>query len=143
MTEADLPTVTQIERCAYEFPWSEGVFRDCIRTGHCCWLFESQGVIEAYGIMSVVLREAHLLNLCVRPRCQRRGLGRHMLMYLLSLAGRHRAETVLLEVRPSNRIALGLYQSLGFNEVGLRRAYYPAASGREDAVILARSLAAA
>jgi ribosomal-protein-alanine N-acetyltransferase len=140
MREEDLPSVLEIERKVYGYPWTEGIFRDCLRVGYCCWLHEEDGQVTAYGIMSVAVGEAHILNVCVDPARQRRGLGRHMMKHLLSLAVRHGADTALLEVRPSNRAALGLYESMGFNQVGWRRNYYPAADGREDALILALSL---
>ena len=143
MTEADLVTVMAIERAAYEFPWTEGIFRDCLRVGYCCWVLEEAGVLRGYGIMSVGGGEAHLLNLCIAPEVQRRGLGRRLLRHLLALARYHGASTVLLEVRKSNRRALRLYRGMGFREIGLRRDYYPAAQGREDALVLARRLAQA
>jgi len=136
----DLPEILAIERSAYEFPWTEGIFRDCLRIGYCCWLIEQNQRIQAYGIMSVGAGESHILNICVRPDERRRGLGRKLLDYLITLARRHNADTALLEVRPSNRAALGLYKSLGFNEVGMRKAYYPDKQGREDALILALAL---
>ncbi len=141
MAEPDLATIMQIERAAYEYPWTEGIFRDCLRVGYCCWLMEREELIEGYGIMSVAAGEAHVLNLCVRRESQRQGLGRKLLQYLLQLAHCHKADSVLLEVRPSNHPALALYRSEGFNEVGFRRAYYPAHRGREDALILALALA--
>ncbi len=140
MTEADLVTVMAIERAAYEFPWTEGIFRDCLRVGYCCWVLEEAGAVRGYGIMSVGAGEAHLLNLCIAPEVQRRGLGRRLLRHLLALARYHGASTVLLEVRKSNRRALRLYRGMGFREIGLRRDYYPAAQGREDALVLARRL---
>ncbi|HQU14783.1 MAG: ribosomal-protein-alanine N-acetyltransferase [Chromatiales bacterium 21-64-14] len=140
MRENDLAAVMDIESGAYDFPWSEGIFRDCLRVGYCCWLYEEAGEVLAYGVMSVGYGEAHVLNLCVRPESRQRGIGRRMLSHLLDLARRHHADTALLEVRPTNHAALVLYTGLGFNQVGLRRAYYPAARGREDALILAYRL---
>jgi ribosomal-protein-alanine N-acetyltransferase len=140
MLEEDLPAVIEIERAAYEFPWSENVFRDCLRVGYCCWVLERDALIQAYGVMSVGAGESHILNLCVRPDSQGQGLGSTMLHYLLDLARKHRADTAFLEVRPSNGAALRLYNRAGFTEVGMRRRYYPATGGREDALILARSL---
>lgn len=140
MLEEDLPAVLEIEQAAYEFPWSENVFRDCLRVGYCCWVLERDAHIQAYGIMSVGVGESHILNLCVRPEAQGQGLGSTMLHYLLDLARRHRADTAFLEVRPSNGAALRLYNRAGFTEVGMRRRYYPATDGREDALILAKSL---
>lgn len=140
MQDADLSTVLDIEREAYGYPWSPGIFRDCLRVGYCCWVLEYQGLIDAYGIMSVGAKESHILNLCVRLGSQRQGLGRALLAQLLEVARDHGADTTLLEVRPTNRAAIALYESMGFNEVGRRNAYYPAKGRREDALILARSL---
>lgn len=138
--EDDLPEIMDIERRAYPYPWTQGILRDCIRVGYSCWLYEVESVIHAYGVMSVAAGEAHILNLCVRPESQGQGLGGRMLKQLISLASRQGADTLLLEVRPSNLAALKLYQGLGFNEVGSRKNYYPAEQGREDALILALAL---
>ncbi|MDE2089086.1 MAG: ribosomal protein S18-alanine N-acetyltransferase [Gammaproteobacteria bacterium] len=140
MKEADLAMIMRIERRAYEYPWSEGIFRDCLRVGYHCWVYVQGGMIEAYGVMSIGAGEAHVLNLCVSPESQRQGLGRKVLAHLLGQALRLKADTVLLEVRPSNHAALALYRSMGFNEVGVRKEYYPTVNGREDALILAKCL---
>ena len=140
MTEDDLSAVMDIERRAYQFPWTSGILRDCLRVGYCCWLLEHDGDIQAYGVMSVATGEAHILNLCVRPESRRRGFGRKILVWLIDIARRHGADTVLLEVRPSNLAAIRLYEQLGFHEVGQRQHYYPADRGRENALILAMSL---
>lgn len=140
VTEADLPEIMAIEERAYRFPWTPGILRDCLRVGYCCWLLEHDGEIQAYGVMSVAAGEAHILNLCVRPESRRRGFGRKILVWLMDIARRHGADTVLLEVRPSNRAAIRLYEQEGFHEVGQRQHYYPAERGRENALILARSL---
>jgi ribosomal-protein-alanine N-acetyltransferase len=140
MTDADVDAVMAIERAAYEFPWTVGILRDCLRVGYSCWVMENGQDIQAYAVMSVGGGEAHILNLCVHPQQQRRGLGRKLLGHLIALARRHAADTLLLEVRPTNRAALALYKQAGFNEVGVRKAYYPARDGREDALILALSL---
>jgi ribosomal-protein-alanine N-acetyltransferase len=141
MSELDLDEVVGIEQVAYPCPWTRGIFEDCLRVGYACWVLEQAGAIVAYGVLSVAVGEAHILNLCVRPERQRQGHGRSLLRHLLGLARRHHADTALLEVRPSNRAALALYQRLGFNEVGMRRGYYPGERGREDALILAIDLA--
>lgn len=140
MREHDLNQVLHVEREAYPFPWTPGIFRDCLRAGYCCWVVERTGEIDAYGIMQVAAGESHILNLCVRESCQRQGLGKVLLSQLLTVAIDHRADTALLEVRPSNVVARNLYAALDFHEVGVRRNYYPSEGGREDALILARSL---
>ena len=144
MLYLDLKEVMTIEKRAYEFPWTEGIFRDCLRVGYLCRVLETpHGFIQAYGVLSVAAGEAHILNLCVRPELQGRGLSRHLLDYLLELTIASHARTVFLEVRVSNQRALRLYANAGFCEVGLRRGYYPAVKGREDALVLAKELAEA
>ncbi len=132
--------VAEIECAAYAFPWAEGVFRDCLRVGYSAWVLEWRQSLSAYGIMIVTARESHLLNLCVRPECQGLGLGRKMLQHLVGVAYMHNSETLFLEVRPTNTLAIELYRRAGFAEVGVRRGYYPAPEGREDALILALQL---
>ena len=141
MIYADLKEVLPIEKRAYEFAWTEGIFRDCLRAGYQCRVLETpHGFIQAYGIMSTAAGEAHILNLCVRPELQGRGLSRQILDHMLELARSLQASTVFLEVRPSNHRAVRLYAKAGFCEIGIRRGYYPAAKGKEDALVLAKEL---
>lgn len=140
MREADLDAIMAIEQRAYPFPWTQGIFRDCLRAGHHGWVLDHDGAIVGYALLSIAVGEAHLLNLCVAPEQHRRGLGRRLLKRMLDLARWHQARRVFLEVRPSNTAALALYLSEGFNEVGRRRGYYPAEQGREDALVLAFEL---
>jgi len=140
MQEADLMTVLEIERQSYQYPWSRTIFGDCLHAGYSCWVGARNGIIECYGVLSVAVGEAHLLNLCVRPDSQQQGIGRKMLRHLIAVARRHDAEVLFLEVRLSNKSARALYENEGFNELGTRRDYYPTAGGREDALILARTL---
>jgi len=143
MREHDVPQVAAVERRAYEFPWSAGIFSDCLRAGYCSWALELRGAIVGYGIMAVALDEAHLLNLCVDPLYQRRGYARLMLAHLEQLAVRHRASLLFLEVRPSNAQALALYARSGFGKIAVRRGYYPARVGREDAWVYSKTFAQA
>lgn len=136
----DLPFVVQVEHLAYEFPWTEGIFRDCLRAGYCCRILEDKGRFAGHGVMAVAVGECHLLNVCIHPHYQRRGLGRQLLLHLLDVARKGHARVALLEVRRSNRAAYALYSELGFNEIGLRKNYYPGRHSREDALILARDL---
>jgi len=140
MHDEDVPGVMVVELANYPHPWTEGIMRDCIRVGYPCWVLEQEGLIIGYGILSVGAGEAHVLNLSVHPEYQGQGLGRRLLVHLLKLARGHKADTAFLEVRPSNKAAVHLYLSLGFNQAGLRRNYYPAAEGREDALIFAKAL---
>ncbi|MGY6214499.1 ribosomal protein S18-alanine N-acetyltransferase [Methylolobus aquaticus] len=140
MRRADVSVVSAIEEAAYEFPWEPLAFRDCLTVGYNCWIAEKAGEIMGYGIVSVGAGESHVLNVCVAPHAQGQGVGRRILEKLMEVARGYRAETIMLEVRPTNRVALRLYRNMGFNEIGTRRDYYPARDGREDALVLSRSL---
>lgn len=140
MSAMDLEKVIAIEEGVYEFPWPIGIFQDCLSVGYCCWLLEQDDEISGYGVMSVLAGEAHILNLCIKPELQNNGLGREMLDYLIDLARVHNADVMFLEVRTSNKQAIKIYERSGFDEVGMRRNYYPAKFGREDALILAKQL---
>jgi len=140
MHELDVPTVVAIERAGYQFPWSEGIFRDCLRVGYTCRVVDCGGEIAGYGIMSVGAGEAHILNVCIREEYRCRGLARKLLLYLLDRARAAGMYEAFLEVRPTNTVASRLYLSLGFEQVGIRRGYYQATVGREDACVLRRVL---
>lgn len=140
MREADLDAVMEIELRAYPFPWTRGIFRDCLHAGYPMWLQERQGAIVGYGVLSIAADEAHVLNLCTAPGHEGQGLGQRMLQTLLKIARGHGAQRVFLEVRPSNPRAIALYERSGFNEIGRRPRYYPAHAGREDAIVMAMEL---
>lgn len=135
MSLPDVPAVAAVERGAYPFPWSDGVFRDCVRVGYVCRVVEAYGEVAGYGIMSFGAGEAHVLNICVRADLRSLGVGRRLLTCLLELAGEAYMQDVFLEVRPSNTVAMALYESMGFVRVGLRKGYYQAVGGREDALV--------
>jgi len=140
MTAHDLPEIMEIENRSYEFPWTEGIFHDCLRFGYSSWVTEIDRDIVGYAVMSLAVQECHILNICVDPKLQGQGIGRGLLLEILDIAQARQADTAFLEVRPTNVQALSLYFSEGFNEIGTRRDYYPAQFGREDAVILAKEL---
>jgi ribosomal-protein-alanine N-acetyltransferase len=140
MVCADLDAVMRVERAAYPFPWTEGIFQDCLRGNYSCWLAEQGGEPIGHGVMSAAVGECHILNICVHPHWRGRRLGRTLLRQLLALGQEQGADTAFLEVRPSNEAAIALYRSEGFCEVGRRRGYYPANTGKEDAIIMARPL---
>lgn len=132
-----LPPVLEIERRAYEFPWTESIFKDCLKSGYSAWvLAANDGRLAGYALMSMAVDEAHVLNLCVDPQQQRRGHGLKLLKHVMKIARAAQASIVLLEVRKSNKAALKLYESIGFARIGVRKGYYPAAGGREDALVL-------
>ena len=136
----DVATIMNIEKRVYPFPWTEGIFRDCVHVGYCCWVYTQGNDVVGYSVMSIGAAEAHILNLCVAPEQQGCGIGSQMMLHLLELAGKHQAAAVFLEVRPSNKKALKLYHALGFQDVGIRKDYYPDHKGRENALILERKL---
>lgn len=140
MVQPDVLAVMRIESESYAFPWSEGIFRDCLRVGYVCCVVELDDIIIGYGVMSTGAGEAHVLNVCIAEAYRGKGLGGQMLEHLLEFAGSLGVGEVFLEVRPSNTAAIRLYQSLGFTQIGIRRGYYQAVGGREDAVVLRRLL---
>ena len=136
MMELDLPEVAAIEQKSYAFPWSENIFRDCLRVGYTCRALDLAGQIIGYGVMSLGAGEAHILNLCVREEFRIVGFGRRLLEHMLERAAASGVGEAFLEVRPSNLAAIRLYQRLGFEQIGIRRGYYQAPDGREDAIVL-------
>ncbi len=132
----DVPAVVAIEQSSYRFPWTHGVFRDCIRVGYLCGVLEFDGKIGGYCIMSFGAGEAHVLNLCVSAAIRGQGFGRASMMFMKRAARERGARKILLEVRPSNVPAKKLYESMGFEEIGTRKNYYQSEQGREDAIVL-------
>ena len=140
MQATDLEAVLCLEQAAYSHPWTRGILHDCLRSGYIFWVLESEQQIIAYSVLSAAAGEAHLLNLCVASPYQGQKLGSYLLHHLLSLAKQSQAEKVFLEVRASNHAACALYHQIGFQDIGLRKAYYPAEQGREDARVMALEL---
>jgi len=136
MTPKDLPQVTDIERRSYEFPWSHGVFRDCLLAGYTCVALDRGDDVVGYSILSVAAGEAHILNLCVDPNSRALGYGDRLLEEILIRAKGASVKQVFLEVRPSNVHAVSLYKKKGFRQIAERPAYYQAHDGREDAAVL-------
>lgn len=140
MCEGDLPDVLEIEKLAYEFPWSKNIFADCIHSDYECWVIESDNKTIGYLIFMLVLGECHLLNLCVHPQLHGKGYGRRALTKMTNFVAEKQTTLIFLEVRPSNYAAVNLYESEGFNQMGSRKNYYPSAKGREDALLFAKQL---
>lgn len=136
----DLDRIMEIEPKIYSHPWSRGNFADSLHAGYSCWIYESQGDVVGYAVMMSVLDEAHLLNISIAQDCQGRGMGRALLEHVIDIARRHGAQMMFLEVRPSNKNAITLYESIGFNEFSVRKGYYPAHNGREDAILMGLAL---
>jgi ribosomal-protein-alanine N-acetyltransferase len=140
MCEKDLAEVMKIETAIYTHPWTHGNFADSIRAGYACRTWRNQGELLGYFVLMIAAGEAHLLNLSVAARRQRSGHGRTLLAEAVTLARALAARSLFLEVRPSNHAAQTLYARFGFRKVAVRRGYYPAHSGREDALVFTLAL---
>jgi ribosomal-protein-alanine N-acetyltransferase len=140
MTGADLPAVMAIENAIYAFPWTLGNFRDSLAAGYDCSVYVRNGELIGYAVVMLASDEAHLLNLSIAAGCQGQGYGSQLLQRLCEVARGQGARLIFLEVRPSNAAGLRLYARHGFQRVGLRRNYYPAQAGREDALMLSLPL---
>ena len=140
MQTSDLEAVMQIETVNFPFPWTAGNFKDSITSGHDCVVLQMDDSIIGYAILMMVLDEAHLLNISVAPSHKGQGLGRHLLDHMMQIGREKCGLNMFLEVRPSNIAAITLYESIGFNEMGVRPGYYPAHNGRENAVLMGVAL---
>ena len=136
MQMEDVDVLMTIEPHIYSHPWTRGNFVDSLNSGYSAWVLLRGQEIIGYALMMMVLDEAHLLNLSVAKSYQKQGLGRLLLEHMINISKNHRAANMFLEVRASNASAIALYENTGFNEMVIRRGYYPAANGREDAVLM-------
>lgn len=136
LSHSDLDRIVEIERSAYPFPWSRGIFSDCLRVGYDCWGLQVRDLLIGYAIQTHGAGESHLLNLCIDPEWQRAGYGSILLEHAIGHATLHGCSSMFLEVRPSNPVAIRLYQGRGFAVVGERRNYYRAEKGRETAIVM-------
>ncbi|MBU0621616.1 MAG: ribosomal protein S18-alanine N-acetyltransferase [Gammaproteobacteria bacterium] len=140
MTEADLDAVLRIEREVHAHPWTLGNFSDALRSKYECKVCEHEGQMLGYAVMMLAVDEAELLDIAIAAQHQRRGWGRKLLDEMMVLARRRNMQRLVLEVRASNAVAIDLYRKAGFADIGLRREYYPAENGREDAILMGRGL---
>lgn len=141
MRRGDIDAVLRLERAAYSFPWTASIFHNCLRVGYHAWILaDGEGRVIGYGFLSIAVDEAHILNICVSESQRGRGLAGQILDTMVHTAIAENAESLTLEVRPSNRSARRLYKRRGFEFVGRRPRYYPAADGREDALLLTLKL---
>jgi len=139
MTESDLDAVLRIERQVHAYPWTLGNFSDALRSKYQCKVYEDE-VLLGYAVMMLAVDEAELLDIAIDARQQRHGWGRKLLEEMMALARRHGMRRVVLEVRASNTAAIALYRKAGFADIGLRRDYYQADNGREDAILMGKDL---
>jgi ribosomal-protein-alanine N-acetyltransferase len=140
MVHDDIALVSDIEQRSYDFPWSHGVFRDCLLAGYNCIVVERLDRVVGYGILSIAAGEAHILNLCVDPMYRELGYGERLLDEVLEIACLEDVGEVFLEVRPSNEKAIALYRKKGFRNIAKRPAYYQAREGREDAAVFSKAM---
>ncbi|MBI5936745.1 MAG: ribosomal protein S18-alanine N-acetyltransferase [Betaproteobacteria bacterium] len=140
MNDGDIDAVLAIEQQAYPFPWTRGNFKDCLVSGYRCEVVEQAGDLLGYSVLSSGAGEGHVLNCCVAPVHQGQGVGSELMRRMMADAKAFGIGVLFLEVRPRNRRAIELYERLGFEAIGLRRGYYPAAEGREDALVMRREL---
>lgn len=136
MTHQDIDAIMQVEHQIYPYPWTLGNFSDSLYAGYSCWVTMVGEELVGYAVLMLVPPEAHLLNIGIAAPWQRRGLGRKFLAHLIKTAREFQAHTLFLEVRPSNVRARKLYLATGFNEITVRREYYPGNNGREDAILM-------
>lgn len=140
MLESDLDEVIAIEEAVYPFPWTRGIFNDCLLVGYSCWVYQYEDQVIGYVVMSIAAGEAHILTFVVHPDFQGKGFAKQILQHVITVSKERSAGTIYLEVRPSNQRAIGIYHKAGFNEIGIRKDYYPAEDGREDAMVMALTL---
>jgi ribosomal-protein-alanine N-acetyltransferase len=140
MQVSDLDEMMEIENVIYTHPWSRGNFSDSLNAGYSCWILAEDTVIIGYAVLMLAMDEAHLLNLSIAKHRQRQGWGEALLNHILDTARGHGAANIFLEVRISNKSAICLYEKAGFNEMAIRRNYYPAHDGREDAILMGMAL---
>jgi [ribosomal protein S18]-alanine N-acetyltransferase len=145
----DLRAIAALEADAYPFPWTMGNFADSMASDYDFWIVEAATVpaaasmpeILAYCVVMWLPDEAHILNITVASQLQKRGLGRRFLSWVLEDAKARGAHSMMLEVRPSNVVALSLYTSMDFTQIGLRKSYYASwNNSREDAIVMSKPL---
>lgn len=140
MQLTDLDHIMAIENEVYTHPWSRGNFTDSLNAGYSCWVLEEDAEIIGYAVLMLAIDEAHLLNISIAKERQYQGYGRMLLQKMMEIARTYGATHMFLEVRVSNRSAITLYEKLGFNEMAIRRKYYPGHHGREDAYLMGLAL---
>ncbi len=141
MNEHDLDAVALLETSLQSFPWSRTHFEDSLKAGDSVWVLRQGGDLIGFSVVMLVIDEAHLLTIGIGRRYQGQGYGARLLRHAMECARLGGAGKLFLEVRPSNQRAVALYRHFGFRQIGLRKDYYPAENGREDALIFDKELA--
>ena len=142
MRMADLDEVVVLESTVYSHPWTQGNFADALAAGNSAWVVRQDGVLLGYCVLMMAPDDAHLLNISVSTAAQRKGIGRGLLEWVDAQTRAHGLASVLLEVRVSNERAIKIYEKAGYARIGMRRSYYPAVGGREDAIVMRKILIA-
>jgi ribosomal-protein-alanine N-acetyltransferase len=155
MQTADLDAVLEIEAVSHLHPWTKGNFTDSLAAGHWAYCIRPQvdraikgsyldpAILWAYCILFPAVDELHLLNITVSPKLRQLGLASRMMAAIEGVAAQQKMPRMILEVRPSNTAAVALYRKLGYEEIGVRKNYYPAdpqLGTREDALVMAKSI---
>ncbi|MDR1311531.1 MAG: ribosomal protein S18-alanine N-acetyltransferase [Burkholderiaceae bacterium] len=139
MTISDAEEIYAIERTVFTFPWSRAGFVNAVDFGYNCWVLceKESRKIAGYFVLMTATDEGHLLTIALRKDLHGRGYGRILLNRAVLTAREHGMVTLFLEVRPSNTQAYSLYVRNGFQQVGIRKEYYPADNQqREDAIVM-------
>lgn len=144
MQVKDINTVYDIELSAHRAPWSRAIFKNCLIVGYECMVLEVNidNKLEVAGYLICRYQDTvcHVMNLCIAPKYQKKGLGQYLLNSLIELVANINISALILEVRPSNHLALALYHKMGFDEIDIKASYYHDARGKEDAIVLAKKL---
>ena len=140
LEEKDINRVVAIEEESNPVPWTIKNFKDCIEKGYYSLVLKEDNKVIGFAILSVSTEESHLLNIGLTSLKRGRGLGRELLEKMIMAAEVMGSKKIFLEVRISNVIAIDLYKASGFKEVGLRKKYYRLKEGREDAILMSKSL---
>ena len=138
--EEDIDIVLDIERQSNPFPWTIKNFKDCVEKGYYSLVLKEAKQVIGFAILSVSTEESHLLNIGLTALRRGQGLGRELLEKMIMAAEVMGSKKIFLEVRVSNIIAIDLYKASGFKEIGLRKNYYRIKDGREDAILMSKSL---
>ncbi len=136
MQASDLDIILAIESDVYDYPWTRGNFEDSLNARHQAWVMMQADEVIGYAVMMTVLDEAHLFNVSIARAYQKQGLGYALVNDMIANAKTSGAKNMFLEVRESNMSARKLYEKIGFVEVHIRRGYYQAKAGREDAILM-------
>ena len=140
LTKNDIEEIMVVENQCYPFPWSKNIMQDCLNNDFIALAVMVKNKIAGYTVLSYGAQESHVLNLCVAPKYRGNQFGQLLLSEAFKIAKSKNVKDVYLEVRASNTLAIALYFDAGFNEIGCRKGYYPATIGREDAIVMGKSI---